>query len=243
MLVWAYFNGKDYRRMRAQILADYEQDFIRLSDEESMHIVRGCLRSVANLVGSVSKNTAVIPSPTTTLNARINDIFTRLEAWHMVIRSDQGGPSPQASYGYLPKRYLFDTGVLRHLQESAAPSISVLDAISPAARTPLGGVLENQIAVDLQRSFGTISGWKKSSAGTEIDFVVKRRGTSIPIECKAAQKVNKRHARGLAAYIGFYSLPKGLIVSFALRGSIDIDRGKIENIPAYLGELIDKLSP
>ncbi|MCK5008154.1 MAG: hypothetical protein KAR73_12245 [Spirochaetales bacterium] len=148
----AYFKGEDYRKVRAQIVAGNEQDFIRLFGEESIHIVKGCLRSVANFAGGVSKNTAVIPSLTTTLNARINEIFTRLEGWHLIIRSEQGGPSPQGSYGYLPKRYLFDTGVLRHLRQSAVPSILVVGTILAAARSPLGGVVENQVAVDLLRS-------------------------------------------------------------------------------------------
>ncbi len=242
LVVRACFKGEDYQKVRAQIVADYEQDFVRLFGEESMHIVMGCLRSVANLAGSASKNTAVIPSPTTTLNSRINEIFTRLEAWHLIIRSEQGGPSPQGSYGYLPKRYLFDTGIMRHLRESAVPSISVLNTIPAAARTPLGGVLENQLAVDLVRSFGGVSGWKKSSSGTEIDFVLKRADTSSPVECKATLTVNKRHLRGVVDYLDLYSLLRGYIVSFAPSVSMKIGYRTILNTPAYLAEAIGKLA-
>ncbi len=238
LVVRTFFSEGDYRKVRAQIIADYDQDFIRLFGEESMYIVRGCLRSVANFAGGVSKNTAVIPSPTTSLNQRINEIFTRLESWHLVIRSEQGGPSPQGSYGYLPKRYLFDTGILRHLRESSVPSIRVLGTISSAARTPLGGVLENQIAVDLVRSTDAVSGWKKSSVGTEIDFVLKGKATSIPVECKAALKISKRHLKGVADYLGLYSLPRGYIVSFAPRTSIDFEHRTIQNIPAYFAETV-----
>lgn len=238
MVVRAYFNGEDYRKVRAQIISDYEQDFIRIFGEELIHIARGCLRSVANFAGGVSKNTTVIPSPTTPLNARINEIFARLEGWHLIIRSEQNGPSPEGSYGYLPKRYLFDTGVLRHLRESAVPSISVLNTVSMAARTPLGGVLENQVAVDLIRSVGVLSGWKRSSAGTEIDFVVKRGNASVPIECKAALSVNRRHLKGVLDYLNLYSVPKGYTVSFAPRASIEVEHRTIENVPAYLVEAV-----
>lgn len=238
LVVRSYSKGEDYRKVRAQIIADYEQDFIRLFGEESLHIGRGCLRSVANFAGSPSKNTAVVPSPTSTLNARINEIFARLEGWHLIIRSDQGGPSPQGSYGYLPKRYLFDTGILRHLRESAVPSVGVLSTISTAARTPLGGVLENQLAIDLMRLHGGVSGWKRSSAGTEIDFVLKGAEGSVPIECKAALVVNKRHLKGLADYLGLYSLPRGYVVSFAPGAHIDIEQRVIWNIPAYRAEAI-----
>jgi len=238
LVVWAYFKGEDYRKVRAQIISDYEQDFIRIFGEESIHIARGCLRSVANFAGGASKNTTVIPSPTTPLNARINAIFARLESWHLIIRSEQSGPSPEGSYGYLPKRYLFDTGVLRHLRESAVPSISVLNTVSTAARTPLGGVLENQVAVDLIRVLGSVSGWKKSSSGTEIDFVIKRGEGSIPIECKTTLSVNNRHLKGVFDYLALYSVPKGYTVSFAPRTSIEVEHRTIENVPAYLTESI-----
>ena len=94
-----------------------------------------CLRSVANFVGGVSKNTSVVPAPGSRVNARINEVFARLESWHLILRSDQKGSSTHASRAYLPKRYLFDTGVLRELRESAVPAISAAHTIAPAARS------------------------------------------------------------------------------------------------------------
>jgi predicted AAA+ superfamily ATPase len=176
------------------------------------------------------------------MNERINEIFSRLEGWHLIIRSEQAGPSPQGSHGYLPKRYLFDTGVLRHLRESAVPSVAALSMISSAARTPLGGVLENQTAVDILRSFGAVSGWKKSSSGTEIDFVLKRAESSIPVECKATSTINKRHLRGIVDYLDFYSIPSGVILSFAPRTRLKAGQRTVDNIPAYLAENLGELA-
>jgi len=130
---------------------------------------------------------------------------------------------------------------LRHLRESAVPSIGVLSSISAAARTPIGGILENQVAVDLLRSFEEIYGWKKSSSGTEIDFVIKQGGTGFPLECKATTSINRRHLKGVADYLAFYSLQKGYIVSFAPRSVLKVEGREIHNIPAYFAECIDEL--
>jgi len=238
-VVHAYFAAEDYQRRRAEIIADYEQDFVRIFGERSIDIAKACLRSVANFVGGVSKNSTVVPTVTTQINARINEIFTRLEGWHMIIRSDQKGPSPHASHQYRPKRYLFDTGILRHLRESTVPSIDILHTLSAAARTPLGGVLENQTAVDILRFSDSVSGWKKSSAGTEIDFIVKKGDECIPVECKASLSINKRHLKGLLDYLSLFSLNRGIIVSFAPRSSMTIANKTVHNIPAYMLERLE----
>ena len=151
-VVHAYATGQDYALVRREIIADYEQDFIRLFGEESIDIVKSCLRSVANFAGGVSKNTSVVPVPGSRMNAKINEVFARLEGWHLIFRSDQKGSSAYASHAYLPKRYLFDTGMLRELRESAVPAISVVHTLAPAARTPLGAIIENQTAIELARA-------------------------------------------------------------------------------------------
>ena len=78
-VVRAYAAGEDHALVRRQIVADYEQDFIRLFGEESVDIATACLRSVANFVGGVSKNTSVVPASGSRVNAKINEVFARLE--------------------------------------------------------------------------------------------------------------------------------------------------------------------
>ena len=117
-------------------------------------------------MGGVSKNTSVVPAPGSRVNAKINEVFARLESWHLILRSDQKGSSALASHAYLPKRYLFDTGVLRELRESAVPAISAVYTIAPAARTPLGAIIENQTAIELARGGQPLAGWKRAPAGS-----------------------------------------------------------------------------
>ena len=76
-VVQAYASGDDHGAVRRQIIADYEQDFIRIFGEELIDIVKACFRSVANFAGGVSKNTSVVPSPSSRTNERINQVFAR----------------------------------------------------------------------------------------------------------------------------------------------------------------------
>ena len=230
-MVRAYAAGEDHALVRRQIVADYEQDFVRLFGEESVDIATACLRSVANFVGGVSKNTSVVPVPGSRVNAKINEVFARLESWHLILRSDQKGSSALASHAYLPKRYLFDTGVLRELSESAVPAVSAVHTIAPAARTPLGAIIENQAAIELARSGQPLAGWKRSPAGSEIDFIVKTGPAAVPVECKASLTVNLRHMRGLIAYLRAHGQRRGYIASLAPYAETSVDGAQIVNLP------------
>jgi predicted AAA+ superfamily ATPase len=239
-VVLARARGEDFRAVRESIIAGYEQDFIRLFGEEAIHLVNACFRSVANFAGGVSKNTSVVANPGSTINALINDTFARLESWRLILRSDQRGPSPEAGQHFLPKRYLFDTGVLRHLREASVPSISILHTLDTASRTPLGGVLENQAAIELARTRDRLTGWKRTPSGGEIDFVVKTGGSAVPVECKASLTINRRHMKGLFAYLAAMDQPTGVIISFAPRSVTKSGTGRrVVNIPAYLMERLE----
>ena len=242
-MVRAYAAGEDHALVRRQIVADYAQDFVRLFGEESVDIATACLRSVANFVGGVSKNTSVVPAPGSRVNAKINEVFARLESWHLILRSDQKGSSALASHAYLPKRYLFDTGVLRELRESAVPAISAVHTIAPAARTPLGAIIENQAAIELARGGQPLAGWKRSSAGSEIDFIVKTGPAAVPVECKASLTVNLRHMRGLIAYLRAHGQRRGYIASLAPYAETSVDGAQIVNLPAYLLERLASAMP
>lgn len=245
--VMCHAAGDDPREVLGQIAADYERDFIRLFGERDATLVSACFRSVANFVGSPSKNTTVIPAPGTTVNARINEVFSRLQAWHLVLRSDQRGPSPDASHAYLPKRYLFDTGLLRLYRELGMPSISVLATQASAARGPLGGALENQVAIELFRLGVPLAGWKKTPSGGEIDFLMTQEDSVIPIECKAGLSLDRRSLRGIVDYMALYAQPTGIIVSFAPYDLVELElpggrsRCRVMHLPAPLLERLPRV--
>jgi predicted AAA+ superfamily ATPase len=240
VLAWAV--RQDCSEILGQILSDYERDFIRIFGEADVALVKGCLRSVANFVGGVSKNTSVWPNPTTRMNARIAEVFSRLEDWHLILRSDQRGPGPEAAHAYLPKRYLFDTGLLRYLREAAVPEIHILETVDSIARKALGGVLENQVAIDLGRQGLQLNGWKKTPSGGEIDFIVKMGDRTIPVECKAALKSDRRQWQGVTEYLSQYGQSLGVVVSLAPFSENRLSSGaRILNMPTYLLEGFSKI--
>jgi uncharacterized protein len=238
-VVLEYFHDQDFRQLRKAIIADYEEDFIRLFSEDELVIVKACLKSVANYVGSPSKNSSVIPAPTTPVHHKINRIFSRLEQWKMIFRSEQRGISPEKSHRYLPKRYLFDTGILRHYREAALPAIDLIDSIGAEQRKPLGGIIENQVAIELARQSTELHGWKKSPSGMEIDFIIRHGDNLLPIECKVSTKIKKTHMKGILSYLRLYNQKKGIVVSLSPYESIQLDGGfEIVNLPLYMAERI-----
>lgn len=237
-VVMQFASQGDHKTRRADILADYEEDFRRLFGEKDLPLVKGCMRSVAHFVGSPSKNSTVMPSAGTAVNQRINEIFDRLEQWHLVLRFDQKGPSPEGSYDYHPKRYLFDTGLLKQMRESGFPTLSLLEKRPADIRGPLGGLLDNQLAVEIARSGLEPAGWKKTPSGGEIDFILKWKNRAFPLECKAALKLKGSHFRGILDYLDLYGMDTGFTVSGAPFKVISTHGKKIVNIPFYASEAI-----
>jgi predicted AAA+ superfamily ATPase len=155
------------------------------------------------------------------------------------LRSEQRGISPEQSHRYLPKRYIFDTGILRHYREAAVPAISLLDTVAPELRKPLGGIVENQVAIELARKTSDLNGWKKSPSGMEIDFVLPVAGALMPIECKAATRIKKTHLKGVVTYLRQYGLKRGLVISLAPHKRFTFSGGiEVVNIPLYMAETV-----
>jgi predicted AAA+ superfamily ATPase len=107
---------------------------------------------------------------------------------------------------------------------------------------PLGGALENQCAIEISRSGETVNGWKKAPSGSEIDFIVKKRDVTVPLECKTSLKFDKKHVRGLTAYMAKYNVGVGILASLAPYKQIDVSpAGKIINMPIYMLEALDRI--
>jgi predicted AAA+ superfamily ATPase len=98
----------------------------------------------------------------------------------------------------------------------------VLNTRAATARGPLGGGLENQVAVELARTGVPLCGWKRTPSGGEIDFLLTRKRQTVPVECKASLALDGRFFRGLGDYLQEYDQPLGVIVSFAPYGITEI---------------------
>jgi predicted AAA+ superfamily ATPase len=232
--------GGKYREVLQDIFEQYRRDFVRVYGQEQGPFFEKALQAVADHVGSPSKLTQALPLADKNYKS-LSAVFARLEAWHMIYVSTQRGPQPEGTTAFHPKRYLFDLGLLNLLRQSGVPEINVLKTSEPAHRQALGGVFENYAAFVLAFLGVPLSGFKKSAAGMEIDFIAKIAERTVPIECKAALKTKETHLAGLKTHLREYGLGLGVIVNAAPFEIRTYDFGKIVTIPIYALEALPEI--
>ncbi len=234
-VVTSYFEKKDWKKLRENLLLGYYNDFKRVFGEERQAYFIACLKAVANLLGSSFKNTAAAALLDGGKNQEIIKSLSQLEAWKMVFRVDQKGPNVEASFH--PKRYLFDLGVARQLREIAIPAVRLLEKEDLVGRTSLGGMIENVVVQALVNHSKELSGWKKSSSGSEVDFVIPWKESVLPVECKSCLRVKNSHLGGLRDFMKRHRIPRGILVALAPFEARKLsDQEEIVILPLYLME-------
>ncbi len=89
---------------------------------------------------------------------------------------------------------------------------------------------------------GELTGWKKSSSGSEVDFVVKGEEKIVPVECKAALSIKNSHLSGVVDFMKAYKISLGVVVGlapFEIRKLTE--HRKILVLPLYLGESLGEI--
>lgn len=144
---------------------------------------------------------------------------------------------------FAPKRYLYDLGVLRLVRETVLPKLSVIHTLDERLRTPIGGLIENAVLLQLLAGSGglrLLSGWKKNhKEPIEVDFVIKREGVPTPVEVKATLKANNRHCKNIVHYCNLLGLKHGVSLSLDRCQTFKIDNVTINSYPAYLTEVLN----
>lgn len=193
-----FIAGKDFQKLRRDIFKSYEDDFIRYYSLEDVSLFKRCLETVANNAGSPSKDSQAVRVDAPGYK-KISGIFSRLETWRLIIKCQQLGLKPEKNK-YHPKRYLYDAGILSDLRLKGLSQIHLDDISSAALRTPLGGLVENAMAISLRRQFEDDFFGIKMTTGSEIDFAVKHDGVVHPVECKISLRFKQNFAFGIREY-------------------------------------------
>ncbi len=235
-VVTHYERGLDWRQKREMLLLGYYSDFKRVFGEEKQAYFKAALRATASLLGAPFKNSAVAHLLDGGKNKTIIDALGQLEAWKMIFRAEQRGPSVETSFH--PKRYLFDLGIAKQLREMAIPGVSLLKTQSMDQRTPVGGLIENLVAQVLMADQPELSGWKKATSGSEVDFIVKQSAaTVLPIECKAAYAIKNSHLGGVRDFMRRHKVTRGMVVAMAPLERRRLSRSEeMVILPLYLME-------
>ena len=240
-VVTNYLSKKgDWHSLRHDLLLGYYSDFKRVFGEEKQPYFIASLEATADLLGQPFKNSYVSRLLDGGKNGKIVESLSQLEAWKIIFNVSQNGPSPTTRFH--PKKYLFDVGIAKQLRETAKPNIDLMRTLNPAERTPLGGIIENMTLLGLTETFADISGWKKSSSGSEVDFIVKKGTKIIPFECKSAQSIKNSHLYGIRDYMEIYDISIGIVISLAPLEFRKINKDhRVLILPLYLVEYWEEL--
>ena len=232
--VKSYNRSEDYSRVILEIFSSLAEDFER-KEEYQPALFEDIIRATANYLGS--------PSKLTQINAKkylAQKSLKAMESWHLIHEVELHSFDPRHS-SFLPKRYLHDVGFATLKRTFATPNLSIIDTVDPVMRTPLGGLMENALLIALLENEGAnsrVGTWKKkSNSDIEVDFITILCGGSdrIPIECKAALKYKKNHAKNIYHYLNASGGKIGVVVSAAPLERTKNETGiTIINIPIYL---------
>lgn len=232
--VKAYTGGYSYTEVIDEIMAGLAEDFAR-KEAYQPGLFSGAVNGIANHIGSPSKYTHVDAS-----KYHVKNVIEAMKLWHIVIEVQAHSMAPHRS-NFLPKRYLHDIGVVNRRRALAAPLISIIDTLDPALRTPLGGLFENAVLLNLLEggpAFKQITTWKgEGSNNIEVDFIMELPGqnSKIPVECKAAKKIKSSHYNNIIHYLEFTKQKRGILISAAPLEKISAAGGRsIVNVPVYL---------
>lgn len=231
-VVLTYTRNGNSERITRSVLLSQEDDFLRKSGISKQYLFMDALRGVVNHLGSSSHLSHISEKPN---DSKI--IIDLMKRWHLIIEIEQKGITGTTKFH--PKRYIYDLGIAAMVKNMPFPQLSVLNSLNPALRTELGGLIENMICLELQsfNDFGevSLSSWKKNSnEGAEVDFILRAKKV-IPIECKAALKMN-RNISSLLTYLELTDLKSGIVIS-AAPYEVSSHRGKkIINLPLYLAK-------
>lgn len=239
-VVTHYCEKKTWGKFREDLLYGYYQDFRRVYGESAQIYLTAVLKTTAHLLAMPFKNSHVAALLDGGKNQKIIEAISQLEAWRMILGVEQRSTAPETHFH--PKRYLFDIGIARQLRETALPAFSLLNAIDLGRRQSIGGVVENVVANSLAAKYRDLSGWKKSSGGSEIDFVIKKEEWIIPVECKAALKIKDGHLHGVRDFLKIYGATIGVIIGLAPFEIRTLSEHKqIIIIPLYLIDYLDTI--
>ena len=232
--VIAYSDQANYYEVIDEILATLEEDFSR-KEEYQPELFSNIIDGVANHIGSPSKYTHF---DTTKYYAK--QAISAMKAWHIILEVEPSSLDPLRGK-FLPKRYLHDLGVINRRRSLVIPEISVIHTLDPLLRTPLGGVFENAVLLNLiagKSARHRIGTWKKgSNTDIEVDFIVDlpELRAKIPVESKAATVLRKKHYKNILHYLRLTGQKLGITVTAAPFEVIDAQDGmRIINIPIYL---------
>lgn len=232
-VVSLYRSAKSWKDKLEELTYDYIEDFKRVEGEEKSTLFEHTLKRIANTIGAPSKLSTLVASHQSGYRA-LPDILTLLENWSLVYKVAIDGPQLSKNNRTPPKRYLFDHGI-----RQALSPISLQFQSSPQEErthdfSNFGGIFENAVLNELKRfEKRKISSWRKEPNGSEVDFLCPLHQTTLPIEVKAAMKINRKFFSPILNALDALKERVGVLASGARGERYRFEEKEILQIPFY----------
>ncbi len=236
-VVTSYAKAGPWQKVRDDLLLGYQADFRRVFGDEKASLFMATMKATAHLLGQPFKQSYIKQLLELTQNTPSAEALSQLEMWKIIKTVPQHGPKVESHFH--PKIYLFDVGIARTLRQETGLQLDFSKSIDPATKRNQGGFIEAALLHHLWDSSSEISGWKKSSSGTEIDFVIKKNKKMIACECKSSSEIKSQHLTGVLDFLDFYNLQEAHVFSFAPWQTKKIAKKTIHLWPIYLAGIFE----
>lgn len=196
----------------------YYQNYIRTYIERDVRLIRNVtdlytferfLRLCAGRTGQLL-NMNSLAVETGVDNKTIGAWLSVLEASFVVFRLQPYHKNFNKRIVKMPKLYFYDTGVASALLGIENPDQLALHPFR-------GGLFENMIIVDFLKSRynkgkpNNLYFWR-DSLGTEIDLLVEKANSLLPIEIKSGQTITDDYFKSMSAWLRISGMEKGWVI-------------------------------
>ena len=125
-----------------------------------------------------------------------------------------------------PKIYFIDLGFRNYLMENFN---------NLSQRADAGAIIENAVFIKLNEIFEGIEkiNFWRTKKGAEVDFVIHRKGSIIPIEVKYSRYDKEKISRSLSSFINSYKPEYAVVFTKDFWGKMKKNKTKILFIPVY----------
>lgn len=199
-------------------VSKYYLNYIRTYIERDVRLIRNVtdlytferfLRLCAGRTGQLL-NMNSLAVETGVDNKTIGAWLSVLEASFVVFRLQPYHKNYNKRIVKMPKLYFYDTGV-------ASALLGIENPAQLALHPFRGGLFENMIIVDFLKSRynkgnpNNLYFWR-DSLGTEIDLLVEKANSLLPIEIKSGQTITDDYFKSMSAWLRISGMEKGWVI-------------------------------
>ncbi|MDO5861702.1 MAG: ATP-binding protein [Thermoplasmata archaeon] len=217
------------REVQKEILIDYQGDILEHAPQDRIGAITAAWSSVPMQLGKENSRFYCTHVDGVKRASDLVDEIQWLVEAGMVVRvycsQDDTVPPEIRLDRSLFKLYVVDPGLMSCMLDMDLDSFLDPEMYARASSDYRGAVAENFTATELNRVYGgRIYYWKNGKY--EVDFLVKHKGRTVPIEVKSGWK---QRARSLGVFMDRYDSKKAVLLSLG-----DPEDGKVVKIPIYL---------